>query len=201
MINGWKSAFQQMQQSIVMFVAALTATSKITAEAGAGVLILLGTIQVALAMPEQIMGVIKTFVLKGGDKNAAPDFPMTAPEIDLKVELSVGIQKKIDSMKGLVNKVMALKPHMLDGNVEEVFRCILMDKELMETFNLLRPGCLNGLFGMCVGVCCLCVCTSGWVRVLIISFFCTHKHAQSYTYTHHTRTCTHTQVPYLLWNL
>ena len=40
-----------------------------------------------------------------------------------------------------------MKPLMLAGNVEEVFRSILMDKELMETFNLLRPGCLNGLFG------------------------------------------------------
>jgi hypothetical protein len=57
-----------MQQSIVMLIAALTATDKITAEAGAAALILLGTIQVALAMPEQIMGVIKSMVLKAGDK-------------------------------------------------------------------------------------------------------------------------------------
>lgn len=63
-----QSAFQQMQQSIVMLIAALTATDKITAEAGAAALILLGTIQVALAMPEQIMGVIKSMVLKAGDK-------------------------------------------------------------------------------------------------------------------------------------
>jgi len=58
-----------MQQSIVIFIAALTATDKITAENGAAAaLILLGTIQVALAMPEQIMGVIKSMVLKAGDK-------------------------------------------------------------------------------------------------------------------------------------
>lgn len=57
-----------MQQSIVMLIAALTATDKISAEAGAGALVLLGTVQVALAMPEQIMGVIKTFILKNGDK-------------------------------------------------------------------------------------------------------------------------------------
>ena len=64
-----QSAFQQMQQSIVMLIAALTATDKITAENGAAAaLILLGTIQVALAMPEQIMGVIKSMVLKAGDK-------------------------------------------------------------------------------------------------------------------------------------
>ena len=64
-----QSAFQQMQQSIVIFIAALTATDKITAENGAAAaLILLGTIQVALAMPEQIMGVIKSMVLKAGDK-------------------------------------------------------------------------------------------------------------------------------------
>jgi hypothetical protein len=147
LINGYKMAFQQMQQSIVMLVAALTATSKISAESGAGVLVLLGTIQVALAMPEQIMGVISNFILKKGDKQSAPSFAMTPAELDLQEELAVGFQKKISSAKQLVTKVMDLKPHMLAGDVEEVFRCILMDKALMEIFNTLRPGCLNGLFG------------------------------------------------------
>jgi len=39
-----------------MLIAALTATDAISAAAGAAALISLGTIQVALAMPEQIMG-------------------------------------------------------------------------------------------------------------------------------------------------
>ena len=56
---------------------------------------MLGTIQVALAMPEQIMGVIKSFILKSGDKVQAPDFAMTAAELDLKDELAVGMTKKV----------------------------------------------------------------------------------------------------------
>ena len=126
LINGYKTAFQQMQQSIVMFVAALTATDRISAEAGAGVLVMLGTIQVALAMPEQIMGVISNFILKKGDKQSAPAFPMTPAELDLKEELAVGFQKKVYSAQHLVAKVMDLQPHMVAGDVEEVFRCILM---------------------------------------------------------------------------
>lgn len=39
--------------------------------------------------------------------------------------------------KDLVTKVMNLKPFMLSGQVEEVFRSILMDKELMEIFNVI----------------------------------------------------------------
>jgi len=130
-----------------MLIAALTATETITAEAGAAALITLGTVQVALAMPEQIFGVIKNFILKTGDKVQAPDFAMTAAELDLKEELAVGLEKKLHHAKDLVTKVMNLKPFMLSGDVEEVFRSILMDKELMEIFNVLRPGCLNGLFG------------------------------------------------------
>ena len=42
LLNGYKYAFQQMQQSIVMLVAALTATENIDAESGAKVLINLG---------------------------------------------------------------------------------------------------------------------------------------------------------------
>lgn len=78
-----------------MLIAALTATERITAAAGAGALITLGTIQVALAMPEQIMGVIKNFILKSGDKVQAPDFAMTSAELDLKDELAVGMSKKV----------------------------------------------------------------------------------------------------------
>jgi hypothetical protein len=140
-------ALQQMQQSIVMLLAALTATNKISAEAGAGALILLGTIQVALAMPEQIMGVISNFMLKKGDKQSAPDFAMTPSELDLQEELAVGFEKKVSAAKQLITQVGDLKPLMLAGDVEEVFRRILMDKALMEIFNTLRPGCLNGLFG------------------------------------------------------
>ena len=147
LINGYKMAFQQMQQSIVMLIAALTATNYISAEAGAGALVTLGTIQVALAMPEQIFGVVKTFVLKSGDKTKAPDFPTTQAELDLKDELSIGMEKKLNSAKEIVDKAMKLGPFMKAGNVEEVFRRILMDKELMELFNVLNPGCLNGLFG------------------------------------------------------
>ena len=147
LINGYKMALQQMQQSIVMLLAALTATNKISAEAGAGALIMLGTLQVALAMPEKIWGVFSQFVLKTGDKQRAPDFAMTPAELDLKEEMAIGFEKKISSAKELVTKVVDLKPHMLAGDVEEVFRCILMDKRLMEIFNILRPGCLNGLFG------------------------------------------------------
>jgi len=91
--------------------------------------------------------VISNFILKKGDKQSAPSFAMTPAELDLQEELAVGFQKKISSAKQLVTKVMDLKPHMLAGDVEEVFRCILMDKALMEIFNTLRPGCLNGLFG------------------------------------------------------
>lgn len=57
---------------------------------------------------------------------------MTPAELDLKEELAVGFDKKIEHAKGLVLKVMDLKPLMLAGNVDEVFRGILMDKELME---------------------------------------------------------------------
>ena len=111
-----------------MLIAALTATDRITAAAGAAALITLGTIQVALAMPEQIFGVIKNFILKTGDKVQAPDFAMTAAELDLKQELAVGLTKKLHHAKDLVTKVMNLKPFMLSGDVEEVFRSILMDK-------------------------------------------------------------------------
>ena len=146
-INGYKNTFQQLQQSIIMLVAALTATDNITAESGAAVLILLGIIQVAIAMPEQIMNSIRTFILKKGNGTSAPDFPMTAAELDLKAEISMGMDKKFYTMKDLLSKILAMKPHMLAGNVEEVFRSILMDKELMNTLNRLSPGCLNPLFG------------------------------------------------------
>ena len=126
LFNGYKMAFQQMQQSIIMLIAALTATDKITASEGAAALVMLGTIQVALAMPEQIMGVIKNFILKKGDKTQAPDFAMTASELDLKEELAVGMEKKLNHAKDLVKKVMDMKPLMLAGEVEEVFRCILL---------------------------------------------------------------------------
>ena len=116
LFNGYKSALQQMHQSIVMLVAALIATENIEAESGAKVLITLATIQVALAMPEQILGVLKSMILKSGSKQGPPDFPMTNFEMDLKAQLSTGFDKKIDSMKGCLEKVMALKPHMLEGN-------------------------------------------------------------------------------------
>lgn len=132
LFNGYKMAFQQMQQSIIMLIAALTATDKITAKEGAAALVMLGTIQVALAMPEQILGVIKNFILKKGDKTQAPDFAMTASESDLKEELAIGMRTKLHHAKGLVSRIMDMKPLMLAGEVEEVFRRILMDKELME---------------------------------------------------------------------
>jgi len=84
--------------------------------------------------------VIKNFILKDGDKTQAPDFAMTPAELDLKEELAVGFDKKVQHAKGLVRKVMDLKPLMLAGNVDEVFRGILMDKELMEVS---RPASLS----------------------------------------------------------
>ena len=39
-----------------------------------------------------------------------------------------------------------MKPLMMAGNVEEIFRALLMDKELMTLLNLMRPG--NGLVSL-----------------------------------------------------
>jgi len=130
------SEFSRHHQSVVMLIAALTATDKISAKEGAAALVLLGTIQVALAMPEQIMGVIKNFILKTGDKTQAPDFAMTAAELDLKQELAVGLEKKLQGAKQLVSKVMDLKPHMLAGQVEEV--CSELDKHALPGANVLQ---------------------------------------------------------------
>ena len=75
---------------------------------------------------------------------------MTPAELDLKEELAVGFDKKIQHAKGLVVKVMDLKPLMLAGNVDEVFRCILMDKELMEVCLPFTPLHLCRSMSLCM---------------------------------------------------
>ena len=88
---------------------------------------------------------------------------MTASERELKEELAVGFQKKLSAAKDIfgkvhelsrpicsvgqsdtfernAGKVLAMKPLMMAGNVEEIFRALLMDKELMTLLNLMRPG-------------------------------------------------------------
>jgi len=141
--NGWKLAFMQMQQSLIMLVAALMATDYISETAGAAALITVATLQVSMAMPEQIFGVIKAQVL--GPKGA-PGFPMKVSEFELKKELACGFEKKVEKAQGLMAKVNDMKPHMSSGDVCKVFSCLLLDKELLQTFNVLSPGCLNEMF-------------------------------------------------------
>ena len=128
LINGYKMAFQQMQQSVIMVIAALTATDRITAAEGSAALVMFGTVQVILAMPEQvscphvhsrpralvkaltknnplqIWGLVKSQVLKTADKVLPPDFAMTASELELKEELAVGFQKKLRAAKDIFGK-------------------------------------------------------------------------------------------------
>lgn len=68
LINGYKTAFQQMQQSVIMLVAALTATDRITAAEGSAALVMFGTIQVILAMPEQVCCAHDHLSLPAADK-------------------------------------------------------------------------------------------------------------------------------------
>ena len=84
-VNGMKYSFQSFQQTAIMFLAACTSTGFLQPDFGQNLCILLSLVQVWLAIPEQIVGLMIATVLHKKGTPTDPDLKIS--EIELMEQL------------------------------------------------------------------------------------------------------------------
>eukprot|EP00960_Hanusia_phi_P037337 752884-Hanusia_phi.AAC.2 len=141
-INGLKLAVQQLQQAIIMLIATLVVSGKADRDAGISAVITMSTMQVVLAMPEQIWGLIRSFVAPDA-KAGLKEFPMTAAEIRAHKVSATGIVQKYHIAKSSVLDLKPIGSSLMSGKVEAVFTELFTNDKLLLKLNMLKPGCLN----------------------------------------------------------
>jgi len=108
-IEGLKIAFLQVQQTMVIVVAALTASEYISEPSGEDFIIMFSIIQVSLALPEQIFGILLMTSLKREAPPGEPEFPCTPMELRHRREIgSIGMMDKIRMAKASVMDIKAV---------------------------------------------------------------------------------------------
>lgn len=108
-IEGYKIAFLQAQQTMIIIVAALTASEIISSTSGGDFVIMFSIIQVSLALPEQIFGILLMTSLKKQAPPGEPEFPCTPMEVRHSREMgSIGMTDKIRMAKASVMDVKAM---------------------------------------------------------------------------------------------
>eukprot|EP00292_Cryptomonas_paramecium_P001459 CAMPEP_0113724442 /NCGR_PEP_ID=MMETSP0038_2-20120614/39084_1 /TAXON_ID=2898 /ORGANISM="Cryptomonas paramecium" /LENGTH=2004 /DNA_ID=CAMNT_0000654349 /DNA_START=102 /DNA_END=6114 /DNA_ORIENTATION=- /assembly_acc=CAM_ASM_000170 len=146
-LNGAKITVQQFLQTLIMFLAALTVSGGMTEEQGNEACIQLGLIQVALAIPEQLWGVVKSTSLRRKGTPREPDFKTTAREIEIKREVfDAGFDEKFEAAKKATEELKRILPFMRRGDVWGFINGLVTNRELITNLNMVKPGCLNPIF-------------------------------------------------------
>jgi hypothetical protein len=143
-INGFKYAFQSFQQSLVMLFAALTSTEFLQLDLGQNLCLLLSVVQVWLAIPEQIIGLMIVTVLH--KKGIATDPDLKSSEVELVEELrmeKISAADKIKSSQEMAAKLEEIVLCFASKGIYALIVSIISDRHFLLCLNKLNPGALN----------------------------------------------------------
>ena len=145
-VHGLKYAFQSFQQALIMFLAAMTTTGYLDSDFGQNICILLSIIQVWLAIPEQIFGlVMMTFLHKKGIDGDA-DLKESEKELVAQLRMDeVTVTDKIVSVKFIAMKFKEKIMLFQSEGIHSFIVSIISDRKLLLCVNILNPGSVNRL--------------------------------------------------------
>ena len=143
-VNGMKYSFQSFQQTAIMFLAACTSTGFLQPDFGQNLCILLSLVQVWLAIPEQIVGLMIATVLHKKGTPTDPDLKIS--EIELMEQLrmdKVTASEKLKSGQKIAERLVEKILHLEKEGVYDFVVSIVHDTQFLLSLNVLNPGALN----------------------------------------------------------
>ena len=146
-INGLKLALQGALQTIVIIAAALVTSGQMQSNYGEQLCIQVSLVQVFLAIPEQIWGVVSKIVLRKSGPPREPDFKTTDEELKVDKERSaVPLTKKFKAAGTVLKSVKSMKPVLKKGEPKQILVEIVSQKQLLLSIEMLDISGLSILF-------------------------------------------------------
>ena len=142
-INGLKTAAQAGLQNIVIVSAALVATGAVESNSGEWFCIQISLVQVFLAIPEQIWGIVSKTILRKSGPPGEPDFKTTDKEIMLaSKKKSVTVKQKLKACYFVLKSIKSMRHVLQEGDLANILVEVLIRKDLLLNLDLLESGCL-----------------------------------------------------------
>ena len=156
MINGMKIAAQVALQTIVIVAAALVASGQVDSNYGQQLCVQVSLVQIFLAVPEQIWGVLSQTVLRKWGPPREPDFKTTEEELRVHRELSsVPLKQKLKAVGIVLKSVKPMTSILKKGETAMILVEIVSRKKLLQSLMTLNIG---GVSCKCTLA---CVCGTG----------------------------------------
>ena len=155
-INGLKTAAQAGLQNIIIAAAALVSSGTISSSSGESFCIQVSLVQVFLAVPEQIWGIVSKTILRKSGPPGEPDFKTTEKEIMLaNKKKSVTLKHKLKACGFVLRSIKSMRHVLQEGDLGNIIIEILIRKDLMLSLDMLESGCLCEILALifvCPGV-------------------------------------------------
>ena len=147
MINGLKMAIQVALQTVVILSAALVTSGRVTSNVGEQICIKISLVQIFLAVPEQIWGVVsKIFLSKSGPPSES-DFKATAEEMAVAREKqAVTFRQKLNACTTVLKSIKQLTPALKTGDPVAILIEVVVRKKLFLSLEMLQAGKLCVIF-------------------------------------------------------
>ena len=147
MINGFKMAAQVALQTIVILSAALVASGRITSNYGEHICVQISLIQIFLAVPEQIWGVVSKTILRKSGPPRESDFKATSAEIALDREKkSISLRFRLKACATVLKSIKYLAPVLKTGDTKGILVEVTIRKKLLLSLEMLQGGKLCVIF-------------------------------------------------------
>ena len=145
-INGLKMAVQVALQTIVILTAALVTSGRVKSNYGEQLCVQVSLVQIFLAIPEQIWGVVSITVLRKGPPRE-PDFKTTAEELAVARERgAVSFMQKIKAGGTILKSIKSMAPVLKQGDPVAIIVEIVVHKQLLDSLEMLENSHLCILF-------------------------------------------------------
>ena len=147
MINGFKTAAQVGLQTIVILTVALITSGQVDSNYGQSLCIQVSLVQVFLAVPEQIWGVLTKTVLRKSGPPREPDFKTTEEELRIEREISAtSFKEKLKAVCAVLKNIKPLTAVLKEGGTVIILVEIVSRKKLLMSLETLDIGGLALLF-------------------------------------------------------
>ena len=145
--NGMKTAAQSMQQTVIMVIAAVTASGGLSQDVGEYICIQLSIVQVALALPEQMWTTMKSTCLSKQGTPKDSDFKMTEDELkEENLQRNTGLSVKVQAAKAVITELRSTLQLMQNGDLVKALVAVLTNKNLIVSITNVIPGSINTIF-------------------------------------------------------
>jgi hypothetical protein len=142
--NSMQYSFQSLQQASIMVLAALTSSGYVDSDFGENLCMLLSIVQVWLAIPGQILGLIMMTVLHKKGISGDPDLKTSEKELMAQLKMDkVTVKEKIESAKQIASKLRNKLQLFQSEGIYAFIASLVEDRVFMSCINILNPGSVN----------------------------------------------------------